>query len=71
MDTLITILKGAGIIAGFTVIILPIAIGLILEAPSAKTKLGKFYWETWPMILLGGLGMAVLILAFYVIGKEF
>jgi hypothetical protein len=71
MDTLITILKGAAVFTGFGILIAPIAVQMVTGSVDPKTKLGKIYWEILPMIILGGVGLAALIMAFWALGKEF
>lgn len=69
MEIITTIAIGAAKFIGFSVIILPIAVQMVTGPTNPKTKIGKFYWEIWPMIILCGIGLAAIVMAFYVLGK--
>jgi hypothetical protein len=72
MEIFYTILIGAAKFLGFMALVLPIATGIVGDTGTRHydNKLAKFYFVTWPIILLVGIGIAVMILVFYHIGKD-
>ena len=72
MDIFIIILIGAAKFLGLLFLFLPIATGIVGDTGNRdyKNKLVKFYFVTWPLILLVGLGVAVMLLAFYKLGQS-
>lgn len=73
MEIFKTILIGAGIFIGVMIVFGPLALLILLGdglTYNEENKLYRFYFNTWPKIIIGIFLTAFMVSMFYVIGQE-
>lgn len=72
IEILQTIAWGALKFIGIMIIVLPVIVGILFGTEHKlynENRFARFYFVTWPLILLGGIGVFCIIMMFYHLGK--